>query len=113
MVDPHADYLDECTPEARERLLMVRETLESAVPGTERIFSYRLPALRKGRMVIWFASFTHHIGMYPPVKSPPDLVEELAPYAGPKGNLVFPHKSDLPLELIGRAGAALHVQSLR
>ena len=113
MDDPHADYFDECTPEARERLLIVREALEAAVPGTERIFSYRIPALRKGRMVVWFAAFNHHIGMYPPVKAPPELVAELAPYAGPKGNLVFPHKSELPLELIGRAGAALEVQSLR
>ena len=34
----------------------------------------------------------------------------LAPWRGPKGNLSFPHKEPLPLELIGRAAAALAAQ---
>ncbi len=108
--DPHADYLAACAPAVRERLLAIRAELEARVPGTTRCMAYRMPALRKGRVIAYFAAFKHHIGIYPPVTSPPELVAELAPYAGPKGNLSFPHKAPLPLDLIGRVGAALAAQ---
>lgn len=113
MDDPHAAYLAACTPEIRERLLAVRAALEDAVPGAERTIAYQMPALRKGRIVSYFAAFKQHIGIYPPVRAPAELVAELAPYAGPKGNLSFPHKDALPLELIGRVGAALAAQYAR
>ena len=105
--DAHDAYLATCDALARTRLLVIRDAIEGAVPGTSRCMAYQMPALRKGRIVAYFASFKHHIGIYPPVKGPPELLAELAPYAGPKGNLNFPHKAELPLELIWRVGAAL------
>jgi uncharacterized protein YdhG (YjbR/CyaY superfamily) len=108
--DPHAGYLAACPPAVRERLLAIRAELEARVPGTTRCMAYRMPALRKLRVIVYFAGFKHHIGIYPPVTAPPELVAELAPYAGPNGNLSFPHKAPLPLDLIGRAGAALAAQ---
>jgi len=108
--DPHADYLDRCEPAVRERLLAIRAAIEQAVPGTTRCISYKMPALRKGRVIAYFAGFKRHIGIYPPVSGPPELVADLAPFAGPKGNLAFPHDAELPLELIGRLGAALAAQ---
>jgi uncharacterized protein YdhG (YjbR/CyaY superfamily) len=110
----HDAYLSACEPAARDRLLAIREVIEAAVPGATRTMAYRMPALRKGpgkgRVMAYFADFRHHIGLYPPVTAPVELVAELAPYAGPKGNLAFPHKEPLPLDLIGRAGAALAAQ---
>lgn len=107
MDDPHHAYLAACLPEARERLLAVRAALEAAMPDAQRCIAYQMPALRMGRIVAYFAAFRQHIGLYPPVTAPPELVAQLAPYAGPKGNLAFPHKQPLPLDLIGQAGAAL------
>lgn len=113
-VDPHADYLGGCAPEARARLLAIRAEWERRIPGTSRVISYRMPALReagpKGRVIGFFAAFKQHIGIYPPVKGPPELVAELKPYAGPKGNLAFPLSEPLPLDLIGRVGEALAAQ---
>jgi uncharacterized protein YdhG (YjbR/CyaY superfamily) len=103
----HDSYLAQCDDAPRARLLAIREVIEAAVPGTTRCMAYQMPALRKGRVIAYFANFKHHNGIYPPVTAPPELVAELAPYSGPKGNLIFPHKAELPLELIGRVGAAL------
>lgn len=111
--EAHDSYLATCDDAARTRLLAIRAVIEGAVPGTTRTMAYQMPALRKGRIVAYFASFKHHIGIYPPVKGPPELVAQLAPYAGPKGNLSFPHRSELPLELIGQVGAALAGQYAR
>lgn len=116
--DPHADYLAACQPEARARLLAIRAEWEQRIPGTTRCIAYRMPALReggrkggdRGRVIAYFAAFRQHIGIYPPVRQPAELVAELAPYAGPKGNLSFPHAEPLPLDLIGRVGEALAAQ---
>ncbi len=113
MENAHDSYLATCDEAARKRLLAIRAVIEAAVPGTTRTMAYKMPALRKGRIMAYFASFKHHVGIYPPIKSPSELVAELAPYAGPKGNLSFPHKQKLPLELIGRVGAALAGQYAR
>lgn len=106
----HDDYLSGCTPEARARLEAIRAEVERRVPGAERRIAYKMPALRRGRVFIYFAAFKNHIGVYPPVTAPATLVEELGPYRGPKGNLSFPLAEPLPLELIGRAGEALAAQ---
>ena len=96
------------------RLLAIRAEWERRIPGTIRVISYRMPALReggpKGRVIGFFAAFKHHTGIYPPLKGPPDLLAELAPYAGPKENLAFAHGEPLPLDLIGRVGEALAAQ---
>lgn len=109
--DPHAAYLAACSPEARSRLLTIRAEWERRIPGTSRCIAYQMPALRTGkgklRVIGYFAAFKHHIGIFPPVKGPPELLAELAPFAGPKGNLSFAHNDPLPLDLIGRVGEAL------
>ena len=103
----HDDYLALCDPTSRARLEAIRAEAERRVPGAQRCISYKMPALRKDRVFFYFAAFKNHIGIYPPVPGPPELVAELAPYRGPKGNLIFPHKEELPVELIGRAAEAL------
>lgn len=80
------------------------------MPQATRCIAYQMPALKAGRVFFYFAAFKHHIGLYPPVHGPPELLAEIAPYAGPKGNLAFPHKAPLPLDLIGRVAAGLAQQ---
>lgn len=109
----HDDYFAGCAPLARERLEAIRAEAERRVPDAERCIAYQMPALRKGRVFVYFAAFKNHIGIYPPVKAPAALVEELASYRGPKGNLSFPYKDPLPLELIGRVVEALAAQYAR
>jgi len=95
------------TPEIRLRLEAIQALVEQQVPGAERCVSYGMPAFRLGKVFFYFAAFKKHIGIYPPVKEPLALVEELAAYRGPKGNLSFPHSEPLPLDLIGRVAEAL------
>ena len=106
----HAAHFAKAPPPVRERLEAIGREVETRVRGAERHVGYGMPAYRQGRVFFYFGAFKHHIGVYPPVTAPPDLVAELAPWRGPKGNLSFPHKEPLPLELIGRAAAALAAQ---
>ena len=103
----HAALFDTAAPGVRERLVSIQAEVERRVPGAERCVAYKMPAFRKGRVFFYFAAFKGHIGVYPPVREPADLVARLEPYRGPKGNLSFPHREDLPLDLIGEVAEEL------
>ena len=53
-------------------------------------------------MLVYFAGFKSHVGLYPPVRGNASLEKAVAKYAGPKGNLRFPYDEPLPLAMIGR-----------
>ena len=65
-------------------------------------------AYRDRRVFFYFAAFKKHIGVYPPVTRDAALIGELAPFRGPKGNLIVPLNQPLPVDLIGRVALALH-----
>lgn len=103
----HEDHFASVSPEARQRLEKIQAVVEQKVTDAERCVSYGMPAFRKGKVFFYFASFKNHIGVYPPVTKPETLVDDLGPYRGPKGNLIFSHDEPLPIELIGRVAEAL------
>jgi uncharacterized protein YdhG (YjbR/CyaY superfamily) len=77
--------------------------VRKAAPRATEAISYRMPAfLIDGSAFIYYAPFSHHIGIYPPVKGDAQLRADLQPYAGPKGNLRFPLDAAMPYALIGR-----------
>lgn len=106
-IKDHESIFSSVAPEARQRLEAIQTIVEQRVTNAERCVSYGMPAFRRGKVFFYFASFKKHIGVYPPVSEPEALVDELGPYRGPKGNLVFPHGEALPIELIGRVAEAL------
>ena len=61
-----------------------------------------MPAFKLDGILVYFAAFKNHIGLYPPVSGDPQLVKAAAPYAGEKGNLRFPLDEPIPYELIER-----------
>ena len=97
-----AEYIAACPPEVRPVLEQLRATVRAAEPEAEEFISYRMPAYRLRGVLLYFAAFQQHIGVYPPVSGDPDLQRALAPYAGPKGNLRFPLSQPLPYDLITR-----------
>lgn len=82
-------------------LQKIRTTVAKAVPKAQEKISYRIPAFMLDGIVIYFAAFKKHIGVFPPVRDP-KLKKEVARYAGPKGNLQFPLTERIPYALIGR-----------
>jgi len=84
------------------RLRKLRAIVHANAPRAQELISYRIPAYRGDGMLLYFAGFKAHVGMFPPVRGDVRLVRALQPYAGPKGNLKFPHDAALPLALIAR-----------
>jgi uncharacterized protein YdhG (YjbR/CyaY superfamily) len=95
-------YIDAAPPAVRTVLRRIRSVIREAAPDAEEVISYRMPAFRRNGMLVYFAAFKNHIGMFPPVKGDALLDKALARYKGPKGNLRFPLDEPMPWALIKR-----------
>lgn len=96
------EYIATHPPKVRAILRKIRKTIRDAAPEAGETISYGMPAFRMKRMLVYFAAFKHHIGLYPPVRGDARLVKAAAPYANGKGNLRFALDREIPYELIGR-----------
>lgn len=86
----------------RAILKRIRSTIRKAAPHAEETISYRIPAFKQSGIVVYFAAFKTHIGLYPPIRGDAKLQAALARYAGEKGNLRFPLDEPIPYALIAR-----------
>lgn len=94
------EYIESFPPAVQQILQTVRSTIRQAAPDAQEIISYRMPAFRQHRIVVYFAAFKKHIGLYPPVTGDAKLEQSIARYAGPKGNLQFRLDQPIPYRLI-------------
>lgn len=103
------EYIAGFPPQVQEILQKIRRTIRGAAPDAEETISYRMPAFRQKGILLYFAAFKNHIGLYPPVSGDAAITKAIAPYAGEKGNLRFPLDRPIPYDLIERI-ARLRVQ---
>jgi uncharacterized protein YdhG (YjbR/CyaY superfamily) len=96
-------YIAACPPQVRPILRKLRSTIKRAAPPkTAELISYRMPAFALHGILVYFAAFKNHIGMFPPLKGDAKLQAAALKYAGPKGNLKFPLDQPIPYALIAR-----------
>ncbi|MEO8926113.1 MAG: DUF1801 domain-containing protein [Caulobacteraceae bacterium] len=95
-------YIAASAPGAQAVLRRIREIVRAAAPEAKEIISYKMPAFRGHGMLVYFAAFKNHIGIFPPIEGDAGLDEALARYRGPKGNLRFPLDEPIPYDLIER-----------
>lgn len=96
------DYIAASAPRVRPMLRKIRLIVSRAAPHAREMISYRMPAFKQHGILVYFAAFKAHIGLFPPVRGDASLAKALAPYAGPKGNLRFPLDQPIPYPLIKR-----------
>ena len=96
------DYIATFAPDVQAVLQRIRQTVKAAAPDAEETISYRMPAFKLNGVLIYFAAFKKHIGLFPPVRGDASLMQAVQPYAGPKGNLQFPFEKRIPYALIRR-----------
>ena len=97
------------TATSRSVQLMCRQSLSkcgkrSATlrPMPMEVISYQMPAFKQHGILVYFAAWKKHIGLYPPISGDKALEKAVARYAGPKGNLQFPLNEPIPYDLIER-----------
>jgi uncharacterized protein YdhG (YjbR/CyaY superfamily) len=96
------DYIAAFPKEVQAILKKIRLTVRAAAPKAEEKISYRMPAFAQNGILIYFAAFKNHIGIFPPVRGDDKLIKELSRYRGEKGNLKFPLDEPVPYKLISK-----------
>lgn len=96
------EYIAAQPAEVQSILRRIRTTVRKAAPRAEEKISYRMPSFALNGVLIYFAAFKAHIGLYPPVSGDAKLKRDASPYAGEKGNLRFPLDEPIPYALIAR-----------
>jgi len=94
-------YINSFPAGTREMLEQMRATVMNTASGSEEVISYKMPAFKLyGRMLVWYAAYEKHIGLYPTASPIPFFREELADYKFSKGAIQFPLNKPLPVDLI-------------
>jgi uncharacterized protein YdhG (YjbR/CyaY superfamily) len=95
------DYLAGIPEPARTTLQKIRAAIRSAAPteATETI-SYRIPAFKYNRVLVWFAAFSNHCSLFPTAAVIEALKNDLKGFTISKGTIQFPTDKPLPVALI-------------
>ena len=84
----------------RPTLEKLRQTIRKAVPEAEEVISYQMPAFKQGSILVWYAAFKKHVGLFPKTSVMAEFKDKLAQYKTSKGTIQFPYDKPLPLDLI-------------
>ncbi len=96
-----AAYVAGVPEPARGTFNKLRAAIQSVVPreATETI-SYRIPAFRHKRVLVWFAAFSNHCSLFPTAAVIEALKDDLKGFSTSKGTVHFPTDKPLPIALI-------------
>lgn len=93
-------YISTFPPKTKAALKELRTAIKNLAPEAEELISYNMPGYKLNGMLVWFAGYKSHIGLYPKSSIIEELKEELSPYKTSKGAIQFPLDSPLPIPLI-------------
>jgi uncharacterized protein YdhG (YjbR/CyaY superfamily) len=105
LVPPSVDeYIAGFPPETRRRLQELRSLAHEVAPGVTERISYGMPTFDlAGHVLVYFAGYARHIGLYPVAGPVADaLEEELRPFKRGKGSVRLPLDRALPVALVRR-----------
>lgn len=96
-------YVSRIPEYARGPLQELRGAIRSAVPaGSTEVISYRIPAFKNKRVLVWYAAFSKHCSLFPTAAVIDAFQEELKGYTTSRGTVHFELDKPLPIALIKR-----------
>ena len=94
-------YIERVPEPARSRLKEMRAAIRAAVPAEAvEIISYRIPAFKLKRVLVWYGAFSEHCSLFPTASVIEEFKDELAGFTTSKGTVQFPLSNGLPTALI-------------
>jgi uncharacterized protein YdhG (YjbR/CyaY superfamily) len=95
------EYVASVPESVRSTFSKLREAIRSAVPAeATETSSYRIPAFKHKRMLVWFAAFSNHCSLFPTAAVIEAFKNELKGFSTSKGTIHFPTDKPLPTALI-------------
>lgn len=99
-MNPVEIYIGALPSETQNVLTVLRSELKKCAPEAVDAMSYGVPALKMKNIIIIYAAFKNHIGIYPTPPVIEELKDELTDYKTTKGAIQFPLDKPLPYPLI-------------
>ena len=86
---------------ARSAITEIRAAIRSVVPpeATE-IISYKIPAFKHKKVLVWYAAFANHCSLFPTAAVIDTFKDELKDFSTSKGTIHFPLDKPMPIDLI-------------
>ncbi len=97
-IDEYLKRLDDCV---RERVIDLRAKIHEIVPEAEDSMGYGVLAVRyRGKVLLYYAGFKKHVGLYPNSDAIEKFRDELTHYPTSKGTIRFPLHEEMPWKLL-------------
>lgn len=95
------EYLAGVPKMARSNFNKLRAAVRSAVPAeATEIISYRIPAFKHKKVLVWFAAFSNHCSLFPTASVIEAFKNELKSFTTSKGTIQFPVDKPVPIALV-------------
>lgn len=96
-----AGYIAVSPTSTKVKLQQLRSLIRETVPDAEEMISYAMPAYKlRGKPLVYFAAFAHHIGFYPTSSPITKFKNSLAGFTHAKGSVQFPLDKPIPTALV-------------
>jgi len=98
-----AEYLTGIPDSSRATFTKLRAAIRASVPKDAiETISYGIPAIRRHRILVWYAAFSKHCSLFPTASVIARFRDDLKEYSLSKGTIHFPIDKPLPTALIKR-----------
>jgi uncharacterized protein YdhG (YjbR/CyaY superfamily) len=93
-------YIAAAAPAAQKRLREIRAAVRRGAPGATEEMKWNMPAFSSGRILVMFAAFKKHVGVFPTAAVLEALDKETARYEKTRGGIKFSLDKPVPVTLI-------------
>jgi uncharacterized protein YdhG (YjbR/CyaY superfamily) len=96
------EYINGQPLEIREILLNIRKIINESCPDATECISYAMPAYRYYGILVYFAAFKKHIGLYALPSGNEAFQKQLLQYKTGRGSIQFSLDKPIPYKLISK-----------
>jgi uncharacterized protein YdhG (YjbR/CyaY superfamily) len=100
MLKDIAEYHLQFDSNVQKKLKELHTIIKEMIPRAEEIISYKMPAFKQNKVLVYYAGYKNHIGFYPTAKPIEVFKNQLLSFKHSKGAIQFPIDQPLPKKLI-------------
>jgi uncharacterized protein YdhG (YjbR/CyaY superfamily) len=100
MLKDIAEYHLQFDSNVQKKLKELHTIIKEMIPQAEEIISYKMPAFKQNKVLVYYAGYKNHIGFYPTAKPIEVFKNQLLSFKHSKGAIQFPIDQPLPKKLI-------------
>ena len=96
------EYIASFTEELQYVLQDIRRVIKTTAPNAKEIISYGMPAFKSNGVLVYFAAYKNHQGLYALPSGNTALQKELLIYKTGKGSIQFPLNKPMTLDVVSK-----------